>query len=280
MSLVHTFTRIVLALLLGVSGLAVADNGGVQEIKVGVYNFPPSAGIGADGQATGLLADTLKHLDEANPQVRFKVIHTSPKRRYLDFNAGLYDVIFFESPAWGWDEYEHDASMPILTDEEIYLALRKPGRDLSFFDDLTKRRIVAMSGYHYGFADFEIDAEELNKRFNIEFSDSHRRNINLIKADRPSVTEVAIVSRSYLQQHLERNPEDWDTFLVADEPDQVYRLAIITRTDGPVNASDMIRLFDPLMRSGTYRRLVEKWGLQLPAGFLTGFPYQPEPYQP
>ncbi|MGM0768174.1 MAG: substrate-binding periplasmic protein [Pseudomonadota bacterium] len=273
MSIVNGFRHIVLVLALALASLAAADD--VTEIKVGVYNFPPIAGIGPDNRVEGLLADTLKHLDEANPHVRFKVIHTSPKRRYLDFDAGLYDVIFFESPEWGWHGHDYDATMPILTDEELYLALKKPDRDLSFFDDLSERRIVAISGYHYGFADFEIEAAELTKRFDIEFSDSHRRNINLIKADRPSVAEVAIVSRSYLQQHLERNPQDWNAFLISDEPDQVYRLTIITRKDGPVNAKDMIGLLEPLMRNGTYRMLVEKWGLQLPPGFLTGFPYQP-----
>jgi len=245
------------------------------QVKVGVYNFPPVAGIGPDGQVEGLLADTLEHLGDAHPTVRFKVIHTSPKRRYLDFNAGLYDVIFFESPDWGWANHRHDATTPILTDEELYIALRKPGRDLSFFDDLGERRIVAISGYHYGFADLESDTDALDRRFKIEFSDSHQRNINLIKADRPSVAEVAVVSRSFLQQHLEQHPADWDTFLISDQPDQVYRLAIITRQDGPVNANDMMRMFQPLMKNGSYRAMVEKWGLQLPPGFLTGFPYQP-----
>jgi hypothetical protein len=33
----------------------------------------------------------------------------------------------------------------------------------------------------------------------------------------------------------------------------------------------MMQLLAPLIENGQYRRLVEKWGLQLPAGFLTGF---------
>ncbi|MFL1454628.1 substrate-binding periplasmic protein [Marinobacter sp. GN3S48] len=263
-----------LILLICLLGSMLPEARAATEIKVGVYNFPPIASIGPANKLQGLLADTLKHLNKAHQDIQFKIIHTSPKRRHLDFNAGLYDVIFFESPAWGWKDHSHDATMAILTDEDLYLALKKPDRDLSFFDDLSKRRIVAISGYHYGFADFETNNTELEKRFSIEFSDNHRRNIDLIKADRPSVAEVAIVSRSYLQQHLDRHPEDWDTFLVSEMPDQSYRLAIITRKGGPVDANDMVRLFEPLMESGQYRFLVEQWGLQLPPGFLTGFPYQ------
>ncbi|PPI85337.1 amino acid ABC transporter substrate-binding protein [Marinobacter maroccanus] len=241
------------------------------EITVGVYHFPPVAGVGNSGEATGLLGDLLKELEQAHPTVSFRVFHTSPKRRYLDFDAGLYDVIFFESPDWGWTEKEVDISRPILADEELYVALKKPGRDSSFFDDLHSRSIVAISGYHYGFTGFETDNSVLEQTFDIEFSDSHSRNINLIKADRPSVAEVAIVSYSYLQRHLARHPEDWDTLLISNEPDQRYRLSIIAQKGGAATADEMLRLLAPLVDNGRYRQLVEKWGLQLPAGFLTGF---------
>lgn len=274
MSPAYIFNNTVLMVALLAVGLTLSEASAETEIRVGVYNFPPIASINEDNEVTGLLAETLERVDRAHQDIRFKIIHTSPHRRHLDFEAGLYDVIFFESPNWGWENYDFNATIPILTDEDIYLALKKPGRDLSFFDDVSKRRIVAISGYHYGFANLETNNAKLEKRFSIEFSNSHRRNINLIKADRPSVAEVAVVSRAYLQKHLERHPEDWDTFLVSEVPDQSYRLSIITRKDGPVDANDMVRLFEPLMESGQYRLLVEQWGLQLPPGFLTGFPYQ------
>jgi hypothetical protein len=241
------------------------------EITVGVYHFPPIASVDNSGEATGLLGDLLHELEQTHPAVSFRVFHTSPKRRYLDFDAGLYDVIFFESPDWGWTEREVDISRPVLADEELYVALKKPGRDSSFFKDLQSRSIVAISGYHYGFTGYETDNSVLEQRFNIEFSDSHTRNIKLIKADRPSVAEVAIVSHSYLQRHLARHPEDWDKLLISSEPDQRYQLSIIAREGGAASADEMLRLLAPLVDNGRYRQLVESWGLTLPAGFLTGF---------
>jgi len=241
------------------------------EITVGVYHFPPIASVDANGKPSGLLGDLLQELEQANPTVSFRVFHTSPKRRYLDFEAGLYDVIFFESPGWGWTKRNVDISRPILADEELYVALKKPGRDDSFFDDLEQRSIVAISGYHYGFTGYETDNSVLEQKFNIEFSDSHSRNIKLIKADRPSVAEVAIVSHSYLQRHLARHPEDWDKLLVSREPDQRYQLSIIARKGGAASADEMLRLLAPLVDNGRYRQIVENWGLQLPAGFLTSF---------
>jgi len=241
------------------------------EITVGVYHFPPIASVDESGEPTGLLGDLLHELEQTHPTVSFRIFHTSPKRRYLDFDAGLYDVIFFESPDWRWTEKDVNISRPILADEELYVALKKPGRDSSFFDNLENRSIVAISGYHYGFTGYETSNSVLEQKFNIEFSDSHSRNLRLIKADRPSVAEVAIVSYSYLQRHLTRNPEDWDKLLISNEPDQRYQLSIIARKDGAASADEMLRLLAPLVENGRYRQLVENWGLKLPAGFLTSF---------
>ena len=239
-------------------------------VTVGVYQFPPVAGIGRDGQPTGLLGDLLSKLEADGSEVDFHAFHTSPKRRHLDFDAGLCDVIFFESAHWGWSERDVTMSQPILADEELYVALKKPGRDQSFFDNLASRRIVAMAGYHYGFADFETDSSELRRRFQIEFSDSHNRNLQLIKADRPTVAEVAIISRSYLQQHLSRHPEDHDKFLISEKPDQRYLLRIIAREGSPLKADGVIHLLAPLVKNGDYQQMVESWNLQLPPEFPSG----------
>lgn len=240
-------------------------------ITVGIYHFPPIASVDEQGESTGFLGELLRELEQTHPGLSFRVFHTSPKRRYLDFDTGLYDVIFFESPDWGWRQRDVDISRPILADEELYVALKKPGRDTSFFENLEQRSIIAISGYHYGFTRYETDASVLQQKFDIEFSDSHSRNINLIKADRPSVAEIAIVSFSYLQRHLATNPGDWDKLLISQKPDQRYQLSVIARKGGSASADDILRLLGPLVDNGRYRQLVENWGLQLPAGFLTGF---------
>lgn len=237
------------------------------EIAVGVYHFPPAAAV-HENRAEGLLGELLAELESTHEDITFRIVHTSPKRRHMDFEAGLYDIIFFESLDWGWKSRPVDATRPVLKDEEVYLALDKPGRDQSFFDNVTDRSIVAISGYHYGFADFSTDNAELEERFQIEFSHSHARNLNLIKADRPSLAEVAIISRSYLQMHLKQNPEDQGRFLISDVADQTYRLRILAREDGPVSAGSLEQLLSPLINDGRYQEMVERHGLQLPADLV------------
>lgn len=263
----NSLTALFAGIMLAWSPISVAET----EITVGVYHFPPVASVGPDGKPTGLLGDLLEELEQTHEDISFRVVHTSPKRRFLDFDAKLYDVMIFECPDWGWrDKKEVSISRPILAGEDFYVALRKPGRDLSFFDDLPNHSIVVISGYHYGFAGYETDSSVLEQKFRIEFSDSHSRNLKLIKADRPSVAEVAVISRSYLQMHLAKHPEDRDTLLISDKPDQRYQFGIIARKDGTASADEILKLLSPLIKNGRYQRLVEKWGLRLPADFPTG----------
>jgi len=233
-------------------------------VRVGVYSFPPIAAVGHNNKATGLLGDLLTELERQHNNLSFQVIHTSPKRRQMDFNSGLFDVIFFENPSWSWDQATIRTSAPILQVEEVYLALNKDNRDQSFFENLNERQIVAIAGYHYGFASQETDSDELHKQFNIELSHSHQRNIDLIRADRPSIAEVAVVSSSFHRAYFLRFPEHRNDFLISEKADQSYELGVITRKDGPVSVQTIEDLLGPLIESGFYQSLVEKYGLTLP----------------
>lgn len=261
----------ILALFTGLITLAAGPQAQANKvIAVGAYHFPPVAEVGENRQATGLLGDLVQRLEAAHDDIDFRIVHTSPKRRHLDFDARLYDVIFFESTDWGWTQRKVTASRPILVDEDYYVALNKPERGPDFFQDLGNRRLIGIAGYHYGFANFETDTRALQDNFRIEFSHSYGRNLELIKADRPSVAEVAIISRAYLQKHLSENPEDERRLLISDQPDQQYQLRIIAREDGPISANELYQRMAPLMTDGSYQELVEKWGLRLPSD-LTNF---------
>jgi ABC-type amino acid transport substrate-binding protein len=235
-------------------------------VRIGVYNFPPIAMVDQNNQAMGLLGDLLEEFESQNNDFSFEILHTSPKRRHLDFRNGLFDVMFFEHPNWGWHSEPVNITAPILRDDEMYVALNKEDRDQSYFNRVSDRRIVAIAGYHYGFAGLETDSKELNKHFDIELSHSHRRNLDLIRANRPSVAEVAIVSRSFLRNYFSRFPDRRGDFLISDALDQSYELHVITRDNGPVTPETIESLIQPMIESGRYQKLVKKHGLQLPKG--------------
>jgi ABC-type amino acid transport substrate-binding protein len=257
---------IVLCVCVIIAGAMSAPTSASQpvNVRIGVYNFPPIAMVDHNNQAIGLLGDLLDEFRNQNEDVSFEILHTSPMRRHLDFRSGLFDVMFFEHPNWGWDSEAVNVSGPILRDDEVYVALNKKERDQSFFDRVSEHRIVAIAGYHYGFAGLETNSEKLRKQFDLELSNSHQRNLHLIRADRPSVAEVAVVSRSFLSIYLSRFPDQRDDFLVSDRVDQSYELHVITRENGPISPETIESLLQPLIDSGRYQELVRKHGLQLP----------------
>lgn len=270
MASISPWRKILLALALYLSpGLAYSAPAETT-ITVGAYYFPPIVDFDPQQQPTGLLPDLIQKMEASNPGVHFRIVHTSPKRRYLDFDAGLYDAIFFENPDWGWSGREITISPPLAMDEDIYVALKKTGRGPDFFDDIRDRKIVALAGYHYGFASGVTDSQTLSHRFSIEFSDNHKRNLQLIKADRPSVAEITVINRSYLQLHLARHPEDRALLLTSEQPDRHYQLRIIARKGGPASARELALMLKPVITSGHYRQMLEKWGLQPPETGLAG----------
>ncbi len=270
MALPNPWQRLLLALALYLApGLSYSEPPETL-IVVGAYYFPPIADFGPDQEPVGLLADLVQELEADTPGVHFRIFHTSPKRRYMDFDAGLYDVIFFENPDWGWSGRDISIGPPLLMDQDVYVALRKPGRDLSFFDDIEHRKIVALAGYHYGFIARITDSTTVSPNFAIELSDNNNRNLQLIKADRPSVAEIAVINRSFLQAHLARHPEDRELLLTSDQPDQNYLLRIIARKGGATSADELTHMLKPVIADGRYRQMVEKWGLQLPRNGLAG----------
>ena len=259
----HFALTLITVLVLGGAGQVLA---GGKTVIVGVYDFPPAAQVSDTGEVAGLAADLLAALNVSQDDYTFVPLVTSPKRRQLDFIEQRYDVIFFESPDWSWDKVEYEATLPILMDEEVYVALDKPGRDQSFFNDVASRRIVAMLGYHYGFTENETDEIRLRSRFDIELSHSHNRNLELILADRPSVAEVAVVSRSWLDLFARSQPALADRLLVSDRIDQRYLLSGIVRPGGPISATDLEALLEPLIRDGAWQEMVRAHHLQLPPG--------------
>jgi hypothetical protein len=235
------------------------------DIAVGIYSFPPVASVNQRKEVEGLVGELFTELKRLHAGLSFQILHTSPKRRHMDFEAGLYDVMFFENPDWGWQDQPVETSRPLLQDQEFYVALKKPGRDQSFFDNVADRNIVAISGYHHGFAESITDNDELQAKFNLEFSHSVRRNLDLIKADRPSVADVTVVSRSFLKTYFSRFPDQRELFLISNKVDQSYELRVIARRQGPVNINQLESLLQPLIESGRFQELAKKHGLQLPS---------------
>ncbi|MEX0603274.1 MAG: amino acid ABC transporter substrate-binding protein [Marinobacter sp.] len=256
--------HLISAMILILMGLTSFGPHAATRVVVGAYHFPPIVSVSGEEGVSGLLTDVLTALNDSQSDYHFEVLITSSKRRYMDFQQQHYDVIFFESPHWSWQDIPHQESKPFLIDEEVYVALHKTGRGQSFFTPIKQRKLVAMFGYHYGFANFSTDEFVLRRRFDIVLSHSQQRNIKLILTDRPTLAEVAVISRSFLKRYFRDNPEDRNLLMISDKADQRYELGALLRPDSPITVRKLEALLDPIIQRGSYQALVLEHGLQLP----------------
>ncbi|MCG8611741.1 MAG: phosphate/phosphite/phosphonate ABC transporter substrate-binding protein [Pseudomonadales bacterium] len=231
------------------------------EVKIGGYDFPPYVWMYGGQTAKGATLDLIVALNQSQSEYRFSFFPTTAKRRYLDFKQQNYDVILFESVLWGWQKLQHDATSVFMGGGEVYIALNLPGRDQNFFTDIQSKQLVGILGYHYGFASFNADEDFLRKNFAILLSNNHERNIQLVLLNRPDVAEVAVVTKSLLDNYLEKSPRVKNQLLISQVYDQTYEHRAIVRPGSPIAARQLEALINALGRSGAVERIRERWHL-------------------
>ena len=246
-----------LTLLIAATAFSGASHAG-QTVKVGAYYFPPFVQQTATGIG-GMVVDLVALMNAAQSTYTFELVDTSATGRYDDMASGRIDMIAFEDADWGWRDMNVVASDVFMTGAEVYVALAEPGRDQSYFDDVADLKIAAVYGFHYGFADFNADPGFLQTNFMVELPlDPYTALFHVI--DRH--TNVAVVSRAYLETFLKRHPEYAETFLISDKVDQEYRHAIVMRADAGPSVGEIDALLAEIKSSGAFDEMLASYGLQ------------------
>ena len=230
-------------------------------IKVGGYEFPPFVNTKSNEGFHGATLDFINALNKAQDDYVFEFFLTSPKRRYLDFSEGRFDVMLFENITWGWADHPVEVSNTFMQGREVYIAFNREGRDQTFFDDLGSKRMVGILGYHYGFANFNADESFLANRFDVLLSTDHFRNIQLILVNRPELAEIAVVTRSFLSEYLSEHPEHKKDLLISKKMDQEYHHSILVRNKGAISVERVNKLLSQLDKDGFISRLKQRYGI-------------------
>lgn len=232
-----------------------------EKVNVVGYHFPPF--VDDYGGVTPKLIDGLNALQS---RYVFHFTKTSPARRYRDLQTGRGDLIFFEMPRWGWAEssVSIETTREILSGKEVYLALNKPGRDQSYFKDIRSKRIAAISGYHYGFADYNANPRWLKSNFNISLTQNHTTNIRVLRAEH---VDLSIVNISYLQKFLKENESLRSKLLISERKDQDYHLKAIMRKNGPIGPSELESLLQLAKDKGLMDQILAFYGIQQQLSF-------------
>lgn len=197
-------------------------------VLVGGYDFAPFVEIGPDGRPHGWTLDLIDTLNANQSKHEFIFVYTSPSRRYQDYRNGNFDFLFFEDPAWGWQEkgIALEESHPVLKGGEVYIARAEKGRGQEYFDDFKGKRLAGVLGYHYGLADYNADPDYLRQQFGMTLVESNKAIPKMILKGR---ADIAVITLAYLEDYLARNPGEAEKFIISDRFDQRSSYRILAR---------------------------------------------------
>lgn len=226
-------------------------------VRVLAYPFPPFLN---EDMKTGLTVDLTNLLNQKQSEFIFDLHVQSPKRRYMGISNGMYDIVLFEMPQWGWNKKNvtYSTTREIMKGGEVYITSAKFDRDQSYFNTLKNKKISAYFGYHYGFANFNANRSWLQKHFKIGLHTSHKRIIDLVVKGK---VDVGVVTYSYLQKYLLEYPDVSAQILISEKFDQHYSLSALLGSDSTIDSVELEKLLDGLKMDGSLHQLFLKYGL-------------------
>jgi len=227
-------------------------------VKVGGYIFPPFIEEMQDNYF-GMALDLIEAMNKFQDKYKFQFVLTSSKRRYIDFETKRYDMILFESINWGWKDKDIQASKVFLKGGEVYITIAKPTKNQNFFNNLKNKSIGGYLGYHYGFANFNADEDFLKKSFNIELTTSHERNIKKVILER---IDIAVITKSYLNNYIIRNPYIKNKILISDKLDQEYNHTILVRKNIKPGIKEINELLTNMKTENVLSDIWKKYGIE------------------
>ena len=227
------------------------------EVKVNSTHFPPYFEE-KDKERASMAVDMIEIMNNFQSKYLFTLVSNPPRRRFLSFEQGRYDLSFFDHMHWGWDKYSVQATKVYLRGGEKYVALAKPERGQEYFNNFKGKRLGGFLGYHYGLANFNSDPKVLEKEFNMELSNTHEGNLLKIIEGR---IDVAILTDAFLSRFLVLHPEKKDLLLVSDIWDQEYNFSMIVRKHISPSAQEMNSLLANMELAGALSPLWQKYGI-------------------
>ena len=246
-----------LALLSGLTQTALAEP---VSVRVGGYLFPPYVDVAANGDAQGLAPDLLAALNRSQSDFHFRFVLTSPNRRFQDFAVGRFDMILFEDLRWGWANTMMQASRPFLRDADVFVS--QSHRDQSYFQQLGGKRIYAVRGYHYAFAGYNGDPDQLKQQFGVELLDPRGPSLDRgLQALANGQADLMMVTESYLHYYFQQRPDMRERLLMAERSDSAYQHGALVRRQHALTASHFDQLLDLLRRNGELQQLASHYGI-------------------
>lgn len=248
---------------MSLAGLAAGQAAAQQVVTVGAAYFPPYVVKSEQSLHPGLLPQLLDALNQLQDDYLFINRPTAIPRRFSDFKEGRNDMAWFENPAWGWQGIEHEVVDMGLEDSEVFVARSDSERDQGYFEQLTNKRLALFNGYHYAFAGFNATPEVLRKNFNATLTYSHDSNLLMVLHNR---VDVAAVTRSFIDDFLQRHQQYVGKLLISDRVDQSYRHKALIRPGAAISPAEFADMLERLRANGQMAAIFEPFHITITAG--------------
>lgn len=223
--------------------LSAANPAKAIDVNVGGYNFPPF--VERDGKA-GMVQELLAKLNKSQSKYKFIFNLTSANRRYRDLKDKKIDAIFFEDEAWSWgsEKVRYLKTGIILKGGEVYVSLIKPKRDQKYFDSFEGKKIRAIFGYHYNFANMNTNPETLRKK-GISLGQNNEENLKDLLNGR---VDIIVINSFMVDSMLRQDKTLASKLLISEKMDQHYQLRILLNENSPIPAHEMEKLVIPYLK--------------------------------
>jgi len=254
MQIKHKFTFIVLLLSLAFASVCKS----AETVVIGGYEFAPFVQRTPNGNYDGVTFDLIAALNKVQKKINFIFVTTLADTRYRAFEANRFDLIFFEDKKWGWQDLDVVTSKVFLKGGDTYIALKKEGRDQSFFADLSSKILIGIKGYHYGLANFNTDPKFLEEQYNLISGNS---SISVIKMLEYGRGDIAIVSLSFILPYLKQHQSLSKKILISEKLDHQYEHTILIRKNHQVSPEMLNYWLSLLEEQGVLKEIWKKRGL-------------------
>lgn len=227
-------------------------------VYVAAYDHPPYF---SDVLNTDLTRELINLLNKYQDSYDFRIQVIPPTGRYKALSAkGCCDVIFFESPLWGWKKsgVGFQKTIPLVRGNERLVAFKKDGRDQSFFDSFDGKTLGGVKGYHYLLSGELLASDAIKKKYTTYLADSRIINLQMVIGGRIDLTIINDELLSALQGSSQIKVSN---LLLSEKVSLEYKLHLLVGENKNISADTLQRLLRELGRQGEFEILFKRFNM-------------------
>lgn len=201
-------------------------------------------------------------LNEHQDDYQFLIQVIPPTSRYNALSqGGCCEVIFFESPRWGWDKsgVSYKKTIPLVKGKERLVTVKKPGRTQAFFDNYEGKTLGGVKGYHYLLGGELIASDEVKEKYTIYLANSRIINLRMVLGGRVDLT---VVNDELLAALDGSNQVKIENLLISDEASHEYTLHLLVGENKKITVETLQQLLTELGRKGEFNRLFKRFNME------------------